>query len=110
MGSMVMCTGTPEDPKLLFSCGYGEMIGGGFGGEAVEVEDHISQALKDAGCEGKLLPSEFLACLLKFALSPQGNPIQELAEEEGKAHSESPTTPLLNNACKLVAPNGYGQR
>lgn len=110
MGSMIMCTGSPEDPKLLFSCGYGECLGGGFGGEAVEVEGHIAQALKDAGCEGKLLPSEFLACLLKFALSPQGGPIQELAEDEGRALSESPTTPLLNKACKLVAPNGYQQR
>ncbi len=104
MGSMVLCTGTPRDPKLLFSCGYGECIGGGFGGEAVEVEAHISQALKDAGVEGKLLPFEFLACLLKFALSPEGNPIQELAEN---ADRESPTTPLLNKACKLIAPNGY---
>ena len=110
MGLMVMCTGTPEDPKLLFSCGYGECIGGGFGGEAVEVEAHISQALKDAGVEGKLLPFEFLACLLKFALSPKGEDgpfwaIQQLAQS---ADNESTTTPLLNKACKLIAPNGYG--
>ena len=66
------------------------------------MEAHISQALKDAGVEGKLLPFEFLACLLKFALSPQGRPIEELAE---KADNESPTTPLLNKACNCLLPH-----
>jgi hypothetical protein len=110
---MVLCAGCmpagPKDdfdPKLLFSCGYGECIGGGFGGEAVEVEAHISEALKDTGFEGKLETFEFLACLLSCALSPGANgPIEELAECDGK---ESPTTPILNKACKCVAPHGYG--
>ena len=68
MGNMVMCAGCmcagskdDSDPKLLFSCGYGEYIGGGFGGEAMEVElqpveANISEALKDTGFEENFVP------------------------------------------------------
>ena len=70
VGTVVMCATLTQDsqPLLLFSSGYGESIGGGFGGQSVEVEDNIQLALTAADMEGRLLPSEFLACLLSVSL------------------------------------------
>lgn len=105
MGTMVMCVApSAEDPKLIFSCGYGECIGGGYGSKAVEKDAHITEARKLAGFEEKLSSSEFLACLLTFALSPDGSGFRDLADCDGKSDSESPTTPLLNKACRLISP------
>ena len=73
VGTVVMCATLTEDsqPLLLFSSGYGESIGGGFGGQSVEVEDNIQLALRAADMEGRLLPSEFLACLLSVSLGAE---------------------------------------
>ena len=102
---MVMCVApSAEDTKLIFSCGYGECIGGGYGSKAVEKDAHITEARKLAGFEEKLSSSEFLACLLTFALSPDGSGFWDLADCDGKSNSDSPTTPLLNKACRLISP------
>ena len=89
---MVMCVAPSpddEDPKLIFSCGYGECIGGGHSGKAVEKNAHITEARKLA--------------LLTFALSPDGSGFLDLADCDGKSDSDSPTTPLLNKACRLIS-------
>ena len=73
VGTVVMCATLTEDsqPLLLFSSGYGELIGGGFGGQSLEIEDNIQLALRAADMEGRLLPSEFLACLLSVSLGAE---------------------------------------
>lgn len=99
-----MCVATSaEDPKLIFSCGYGELLGGGFEGEAIEVDAHIAEAREASGFLEKLSSSEFLACLLTFALSPHGRPFDDLADCDNES-GESPTTPVLNKACNLISP------
>ena len=107
MGTMVMCVSmSAEESKLIFSCGYGECIGGGAGGKAIEMDANITKARKKAGFDKKLSSSEFLACLLTFALSPDGRGIDDLARCDGKSDDcfASPTTPVLNKACKLILP------
>ena len=100
MGTFVLCAMLAKGPKLLFSCGTGECNGGGFGGEAVEVEANICEVLKAADVEGKLTPTEFLAVLLSVC-SPSdregsfhdlSSTYSQLAEENRSTKS---TTPLL---------------
>jgi hypothetical protein len=71
MGTFVLCAMLDKGPKLFFSCGTGEYNGGGFGGEAVEVEANICEVLKAADVEGKLTPPEFLAVLLSFCTASE---------------------------------------
>lgn len=99
MGTAMLCanqkgqSGGAEFPKLLFSAGYGESIGGGFGGEALEVEDNILLMLKAAGVEGKLAPSEFLAILLSFSMSDDGS--GALSDFSRAGSEEMCSTPIL---------------
>lgn len=98
MGTAMLCvsqkgpSGGAGFPKLLFSAGYGESIGGGFGGEALEVEDNISLMLKAAGVEGKLAPSEFLAILLSFSMSDDSGTLYDFSEAGSE---EMGSTPIL---------------
>ena len=115
MGNLIMCASSTEggQPQLLFSAGYGEWIGGGFGGKSVEVEDNICRLLKEAGLEGKLLPSEFLACLLyaavavKDSIFARDSFLKDLADcvEGGPNHEDNPDMPILSKACKMLAPD-----
>ena len=50
-----MCVATSVNPKLIFSCGYGELLGGGFEGEAIEVDAHIAEAREASGSRETLL-------------------------------------------------------
>ena len=106
MGMLVLRAMLEKGPKLLFSCGTGECNGGGFGGEAVAVEANISDVLmKAADVEGKLTPTEFLAVLLSFCTASEHwqDNLEELADL--KEQYDKNTTPILQNACRIVKPH-----
>ena len=105
MGMLVLCAMLETGPKLLFSCGTGECNGGGFGGEAVEVEANICDVLKAADVEGKLTPTEFLAVLLSFCTASEHwqYDLEELADL--KEQYDKSTTPILQKACRIVKPH-----
>jgi hypothetical protein len=105
MGTFVLCAMLAKGPKLLFSCGTGEYNGGGFGGEAVEVEANICEVLKAADVEGKLTPTEFLAVLLSFCTASEHwqYDLEELADL--KEQYDKSTTPILQKACRIVKPH-----
>ena len=107
MGYVAIFAGTPDAPhtQLVVAQNYGERMGEGLGG-ACEREDIIEKALKDAGYEGQLSGAEFLAVLIRVGYGTE-MPMAEFAEG-GK--EESPETAIFNQACKLVAPDGYRTR
>ena len=107
MGQVAIFAGTPDAPhtQLVLANGYGEMMGEGLGG-ACEREDIIEKALKDAGYEGQLSGAEFLAILILVGFGTE-EPAEEFAE---RGEEESPATAIFNQACKLVAPDGYRTR
>ena len=107
MGYVAIFAGTPDAPhtQLVVAQNYGERMGEGLGG-ACEREDIIEKALKDAGYEGQLSGAEFLAILIRVGYGTE-MPMAEFAEG-GK--EESPETAIFNQACKLVAPDGYRTR
>jgi hypothetical protein len=91
MGTFVLCAMLAKGPKLLFSCGTGECNGGGFGGEAVEVEANICDVLKAADVEGKLTPTEFLAVLLSVC-SPSDRGLHDLSSTYRQIAEENRST------------------
>jgi len=105
-GQVAIFAGTPDAPhsQLVLANGYGE--GGGFPGGAREKKVLIEKALKDAGYEGQLSGAEFLAILIQVGFVPERF-APEFAE---RGEEESPETAIFNQACKLVAPNGYRTR
>ena len=108
-GTLVLCARQlDKPPQLIFSTGTGLNFGGGFGGEAVEVEANICDVLKAAGVEGKLTPSEFLAVLLSTtALEHWQHDLEELADHEDvwfKELNDKRTTPILQDACRIAKP------
>ena len=106
MGQVAIFAGTPDAPhsQLVLANGYGE--GGGFPGGAREKKVLIEKALKDAGYEGQLSGAEFLAILIQVGFVPERF-APEFAE---RGEEESPETAIFNQACKLVAPDGYRTR
>ena len=108
MGQIAIFAGTPDAPhtQLLLANGYGEAIGGGFPGGAREKKALIEKAVKDAGYEGQLSGAEFLAILILVGFGTE-RPAPEFAESGEEA---SPETAIFNQACKLVAPDGYRTR
>jgi len=97
-----------QPPQLLFSAGTGLFFGGGFGGEAVEVEANICDVLKAAGVGGKLTPSEFLAVLLSATASEHWQQdLEELANRKltpSEELNDKRTTPILQDACRIAKP------
>jgi hypothetical protein len=110
IGKIAMFVGTPEAPhtQLVLANGYGEAMGWGFPGGAREREAIIDKALKDAGYDGQLSRAEFLAILIIVGFGTD-RPAAEFADG-GNGDVESPETPIFNQACKLVAPDGYRTR
>ena len=108
-GTLVLCARQlDKPPQLIFSTGTGLNFGGGFGGEAVEVEANICDVLKTAGVEGKLTPSEFLAVLLSAAaMEHWQHDLEELADHQNvlfKELNDKRTTPNLQDACRIAKP------
>ena len=103
MGQVAIFAGTPDAPhtQLLLANGYGERMGEGLGGEC-ERENIIEKALKGAGYEGQLSGAEFLAVLILVGFGTE-MPMAEFAQG---GEDENPATPIFNQACKLVAPEG----
>ena len=108
-GTLVLCARQlDKPPQLIFSTGTGLNFGGGFGGEAVEVEANICDVLKAAGVEGKLTPSEFLAVLLRATASEHWQQdLEELANRKltpSEELNDKGTTPILQDACRIAKP------
>ena len=109
-GTIVLCARQlDKPPKLLLSAGTGGFFGGGFGGEAFEVEENICDVLKAAGVEGKLTPSEFLAVLLSACTASEHwqHDLEELADHGSFCTCgccDKSTTPILQDACRIVKP------
>ena len=104
-GKVAIFVGTPDAPhtQLVLANGYGEGgMGGGFPGGAREKKVLIEKALKDAGYEGQLSGAEFLAVLILVGFGTE-MPMAEFAQG---GEDENPATPIFNQACKLVAPEG----